>query len=345
MAHELLIDDGQAAMFYVDERPWHGLGTRLTAPPSSREAIEAARLDWSVVKVPLYVVGGTRIHELPHRFAILREDEIGRKHCHVFGIAGREYTPLQNREAFEFFDPLVQDARATYETAGALGHGERVWIQARLAGDFEVVSGDAVQRFLLLSNSHDGTSSVQVKLTPIRVVCNNTLTSALAKGRTIRVRHDRDVRDRLEHAKELLGVIEAQYLEIAALFRRMAEVRFNQDRAAKYFADVFPERATADANRQSLENRRWALHFYEHGRGNEAPKVRHTLWAAYNGVTELIDHRRPANQAVDYSKKRLRSVWYGAGAATKERALRLAEQMTTAEDDRPRRSVFQRLFT
>jgi phage/plasmid-like protein (TIGR03299 family) len=331
VAHELLIDDGQAAMFYVDKKPWHGLGTRLNAPPNSRDAIEAACLDWAVVKVPLYVVGGARIHELPHRFAILRENEIGQEDCHIFGIAGREYKPLQNREAFEFFDPLVQDGRATYETAGALGHGERVWIQARLAGDFEVVSGDAVQRFLLLSNSHDGTSSVQVKLTPIRVVCNNTLTAALAKGRAIRVRHDRDVRERLEHAKELLGVIEAQYLEITELFRRMAQVHFDQDRAAKYFADVFPERATADANRRSLENRRWALHFYEHGRGNEAPRVRHTLWAAYNGVTELVDHRKSRAVGPDVTPKRLGSIWFGAGATTKERALKLARELAGTE--------------
>ena len=87
MAHELLIENGRASMFYVDNPPWHGLGTRLAAPPTSREAIEAAGLDWTVAKVPLHIVGGTRLHELPDRFSLVREDLIGDPDCHVFGIA------------------------------------------------------------------------------------------------------------------------------------------------------------------------------------------------------------------------------------------------------------------
>jgi phage/plasmid-like protein (TIGR03299 family) len=106
--------------------------------------------------------------------------------------------PLQNVEAFEFFDPILGEGAATYETAGALGKGERVWILARLSGDFNVAGGDVIRRYLLLSNSHDGTSSLQVKITPVRVVCNNTLTLALSQGGTLRVRHDRDVKTALE---------------------------------------------------------------------------------------------------------------------------------------------------
>jgi hypothetical protein len=159
MAHELLIENGRASMFYVDNPPWHGLGTRLAAPPTSREAIEAAGLDWTVAKVPLHVVGGTRLHEFPDRFALLREDLIGDRDCHVFGIAGREYVPLQNRHAFDFFDPLVQEGHAWYVTAGALGRGERVWIQARLTGDLEVRRADESPQRL----AHGG--RIEVKLT------------------------------------------------------------------------------------------------------------------------------------------------------------------------------------
>jgi phage/plasmid-like protein (TIGR03299 family) len=283
-------------------------------------------LDWSVAKVPLYVAGGPRLHEVPDRFAIVREDRLGQPDCPVFGIAGRDYVPLQNTDAFAFFDPLVIDGQATYETAGALGNGERVWVQARLTGDeLEVASGDVVQRFLLLSNGHNGSSSVQVKLTPVRVVCNNTLTLALSRGLVIRIRHDEDMAERLAKAKELLGVVRREYDELAMLFRRLAAVELTRQRALEYFADVFPDRATADSTQRALRHRAWALHFYEHGRGNAAPRVRETLWAAYNGVTELVDHCR-ARAAADFTTKRLGSVWFGSGAAIKARALEVAEQ-------------------
>ncbi len=229
-------------MFYVDNPPWHGLGTRLAAPPTSREAIEAARLDWTVAKAPLYVVGGTRLHELPDRFAVLREDQIGHPDCHVFGIAGRGYAPLQNRHAFDFFDPLVQEGHASYVTAGALGKGERVWIQARLTGDLEIASGDRVKRFLLLSNSHDGTSSVQVKLTPVRVVCNNTLILALSDGCAINIRHDQDMAGRLEQAKALLGLVNHRYDEVARLFRRIAATELTRESCTQVLRGRLSER-------------------------------------------------------------------------------------------------------
>jgi phage/plasmid-like protein (TIGR03299 family) len=328
MAHQILIDDGRAALFYVNEVPWHGLGRRLPAPPSSGDAITAAGLDWTVVKVPLYVAGGPRLHEVPHRFALVREDKLGRADCPIFGIAGRAYVPLQNDEAFAFFDPLVQSGDVEYETAGALRDGRRVWILGRLTGEIEV-AGDTIQRYVLLSNSHDGRSSVQVLLTPIRVVCNNTLTLAIDRGTPIQVRHDADLNARLEQAKGLLRLVHAEYDEIATLFRRMSKIRLAEDRAIRYFAEVFPEGSTKESHRQSERLRRWARHFYRHGQGNRAPEVQETLWAAYNGVTELVDHARGSARAPDYSTTRLHSVWFGKGAATKQRALRVATEIVS----------------
>ena len=136
----------------VGEKPWHGLGTPLKHPPSSEAAIRAARLDWTVIKVPLYVAGNARLHELQDRFALVRQDKLGEPNCTAFGIVGPRYVPLQNLDAFAFFDRLVQDGHVSYETAGALGLGERVWIQARRDNDIEIVAGDHIQRFLLLSN-------------------------------------------------------------------------------------------------------------------------------------------------------------------------------------------------
>jgi len=319
-------------MFYVGEKPWHGLGTQLDRPPSSEEAIRSASLDWTVLKVPLYVAAQARLHQLPDRFALIREDKLGDAKCPTFGIVGRSYVPLQNGDAFKFFDPIVSDGEATYETAGALGRGERVWIQARLKNDIEVVTGDILQRFLLLSNTHDAKSSLQVKLTPIRVVCNNTLTVALSKGSSIRIRHDGDMEQRLARAKGLLGLVEKQYEGLAAVFRSMAFVKLGQSRANEYMAQVFPDPQRADKASWRLveDRRRWAMHFFHEGLGNEEPATRGTLWAAYNGVTEFVDHRKPTAHAPDFTSRRLHSIWFGAGAVVKQRALRIAGEWASA---------------
>jgi phage/plasmid-like protein (TIGR03299 family) len=324
MAHELLVENGKAAMFYVDGEPWHKLGTKLEAPPTSRQAIQAAKLDWNVAKMPLYVAGGTRLHELRDRFALVREDTLSRPDCTVFGIAGRDYVPLQNADAFEFFDPIVKSGQATYETAGALGRGERVWV---LAGDLCVTERDMTRKYLLLSNSHDGTSSLQVKLTPVRVVCNNTLTLALGQGGTFRVRHDKDIKEGLERTRTLLGLVQDTYSRLERLFQAMAKAKVEQAAAEQYLIDVFPDPQDGNdvtAAARVSNRRKCALYLFRHGRGNEDLTVHGTIWAAYNGVTELIDHRKSTPSGPDFTPRRLHSLWFGQGAAIKARALRLA---------------------
>ena len=178
MSHNLLMQNGQASMFYINEVPWHGLGTRLDKPATAHEAITAARLDWKVVKLPLFA-GSKRI-PVTDRFAVVRRTGDLIQHTDpVLGVVSHEYTPLQNQQAFQFFDPIVGQNAAIYHTAGALGKGERVWILAQLPGHIRVAGDDITEKYLLLSNSHDGKSSVTIKFTPVRVVCQNTLTLAL----------------------------------------------------------------------------------------------------------------------------------------------------------------------
>ncbi len=203
MAHNLEIENGEASMMYVGEEPWHGLGTKLESPASAAEAIEAAKLDWEVTKVPLYAASGRRRVALKNRFAVVRKDLLDKKQCKALGIVGSQYTPLQNREAFSFFDPIVGEKAAVYHTAGVLGNGERIWILAKLPEDIRVTDDDITNKFLLLSNSHDGTSAVQVKFTPIRVVCQNTLTQALKRGPTVWVAHTQNIHERLREAAEI----------------------------------------------------------------------------------------------------------------------------------------------
>lgn len=325
MAHEICIQDGRASIMYVGEVPWHGLGTRLDRPATSAEAIKAANLDWEVEKKLLIAVGGT-VMQPTGKYAVVRKDWWGRSDCPIFGIVGEEYTPLQNREAFAFFDSIVGEGEAIYHTAGALGQGERVWILAKLPGFIQVAGTDTTEKYLLLSNSHDGNSAVQIKFTPIRVVCNNTLTLALRQGPpALRVFHTKDIRKRLDQARYTLGLIKRGYEEIEEAFQNMARVEMDKQRLHKYFHQVFPEpnREDQDAAHEAESHRKWAAYFFEKGRGNDRPGVQGTLWAAYNGITEYVDHcrKRKSPQSDD---RRLNSIWFGEGAQIKARAFRVA---------------------
>ena len=153
---------------------------------------------------------------------------------------GKNYMPLQNLEAFSFFDPIVEKGKASYEVAGMVGQGERIWILAKMPDSIQITSRDTVHKYLLLSNSHDGNSSVQIKFTPYRVWCENMLTMALSRGPTMRVGHFLDLHARLENAELMLQKINRHYEEIENQFRKMLKVRMDEARLTKYVTLVFP---------------------------------------------------------------------------------------------------------
>ena len=325
MPHELEIRNGEASMFYLDEEPWHGLGTKLDHPATATEAIAMAKLDWSVRKVPLYAVEDDTAIPVTGKYGVIRNDLWGKKPCPVLGIVGRDYTPLQNAEAFTFFDPIVGQNAAVYHTAGVLRDGERVWMLAKLPSQIVVIGDDVADKYLLLSNSHDGQSAVQVKFTPVRVVCQNTLMLALSDGPIIRIAHTPNMQRRFEQARRLLGIVERGYGNLAATFRAMCKLSLDAAKLNEYLAEVFPAPADLEnekAVKRVEDSRLWSRYFFEQGKGNQLPGVRRTLWAAYNGVTEMIDHRR-IQQSAD---RRLDSVWFGGGYLTKAKALRVAKK-------------------
>lgn len=332
MGHNISIKNGSACMMYVDEEPWHGLGRKLKRPATAREAIQAAQLDYHVTTKPLIAInerGGAGPIHPTEWYAVVRDDFWNTKSCPIFGIVSEHYVPLQNSEAFEFFDPIVGEGAAVYHTAGALGEGERIWILAKLPEQIRVVGDDVVDKYLLLSNSHDGKGSVQIKFTPIRVVCQNTLTMALSDGPTIRVVHTGNLQLRLERARQMLGLVNTRYQQIEDDFKRLANTQIDQPRLEEYLRLVFPDPADSDnerAKNQARENRQLARHFFEEGAGNKAERVRGTLWAAYDGVTELIDHRG----IIGANERRLHSVWFGSGYITKARAFRVACEKAAA---------------
>lgn len=310
-------------MMYSVESPWHRLGTKVEGLATAAEALTAASLDWEVVKVPLYVKPHRNYQVVEKKFGIVRFDPHRPKHSPLLGLVGRSYVPLQNSEVFAWFDDIVGQGAAVYETAGALGVGERVWILAKLPDQIRVVGDDVADKYLLLSNSHDGSSGVQVKFTPIRVVCQNTLTMALSDGRGISVHHKASMDRRLKLAQSNLGIIKERFGEIEEGFKRMQKVQMTADRLDEYAKKVFPDPVEEEGDsalNRVLQARRGVAELFEVGRGNDWPGVKGTLWAAYNGVTQFIDYRLgPRTDAGG----RLGSICFGTGYLAKARAYRV----------------------
>jgi phage/plasmid-like protein (TIGR03299 family) len=319
MSHNLLIQNGQASMFYINEVPWHGLGTKLDKPATAQEAITAANLDWKVVKLPLFA--GSKHIPVPDRYAVVRRTgDLIQRTDPMLGVVSNEYTPLQNHQAFQFFDPIVGQDAAIYHTAGALGNGERVWILAKLPGEIRVVGDDITEKYLLLSNSHDGKSSVTIKFTPVRVVCQNTLTLALNDGSAWRVSHHSDIHQKLKQAHEMLGLINDRFADMEQSFHAMSRVKLNSNRLAEYLAAVYPDSTEPDKQALVQRDRSWSEFFFDQGKGNRMAGVAGSLWAGFNGITEWIDHRKTRQN----SNQRLNSAWFGESSRIKSRAFSIA---------------------
>src|ERR1051326_2621001 len=328
VAHQLHIQNDRTSMFFYGEAPWHGLGIELDSPATAAQAIEAANLNWEVVKIPLFLEDRKHRHPVPKKFGIVPKHRWGKEDCSVFGIVGSSYTPLQNREAFAFFDPIVGEGAAIYHTAGALGDGERVWILAKLPKSITVAKGDIADQYLLLSNSHDGTGSVQIKFTPIRVVCNNTLPMGLRSGPTIRVSHTRDLKERLEKARKTLALINTHYETIEAVFKAMVKIQIDEARLKLYLHLVFPDPADTEDKKALVRverDRTVAAECFRSGLGNTVKPVAGTLWAAYNGITEFVDHRTARSGRVH-----LEQIWFGDGYYLKARAFEFAKKQMLA---------------
>jgi len=329
MAHDICTRDGKVHMMYVGEVPWHGLGKPLGQPATSAEAIKAANLDWRVKKIELYAAEFGRRMVVEGTYGLVRDDLWRNEDadCPIFGLVSEAYTPVQNREAFAFFDSIVGEGAAVYHTAGALGDGERVWMLAKLPGHIQVIGEDVTDKYLLFTNDHRGEGAVRMKFTPVRVVCQNTLAMALKDGATVRIMHHRNVKEKLEAAKELLGLIDTRYTEIGESFRAMLRVPVNAKLLGQYLALVFPEpKDDREASRKRvMDARALPAHLFSEGQGNQSSGVAGTLWAAFNGVTELIDHQVPRNAwGAKANERRMVYAPLGGGASIKTRAYELA---------------------
>lgn len=245
MAHNLNFNSrtGKYSFFSVQHKAWHGLGQIVEEYPTSKEAIRHAGLDYEVEKSPLYTKGSgiVQIAEgivmedselvVPDNFATIRTDNNA-----VLGVVGKDYQIVQNREAFSFFDTIVGGGDGIlYETAGALGNGERIFITAKLPDYIRVGNGDDVtEKYIFLTTSHDGTGSITAAFTPIRIVCQNTLNASLRNmSNVVRIRHTSGAKQRLEDAHKVMGLANKMSKELEGIFNQWAKVKVNDAEVKK----------------------------------------------------------------------------------------------------------------
>ena len=314
MAHELEMINGQAQMAYRESQglPWHGLGVPVGDDMSPQQMMEAAGLDWSVEKGNTYINYNGEQKETGQQ-ALVRSSD-GK----ILTQVGPGWNPVQNSEAFEFFNDFVSTGDMVMDTAGSLKDGRLVWALADVRDGFEIFGGDAVKGYLLFSNPHVYGKSIDIKFVMERVVCNNTLSVALneAGQPAVRVNH-RSIFD-ADKVKEILGLSHNKVEKFKEAAEFLGSKNYDKEMLNRFMAKIFGESTREDRDLSRTAER--AIEVVENQPGDNFRPG--TWWNAYNAVTYLADHE--LGRSAD---TRMASAWFGSNAKRKVDALDLALEM------------------
>lgn len=314
MGHNLNFNQrtGKYSFFSVQEKAWHNLGQIVTDYPTSGEAIKFAGLDYEVAKAPLFTSGtgiienqhGTEIRdkeiEVPNYFANIRTDNNA-----VLGVVGKDYHIVQNRDAFAFFDAIVGGGEGIlYETAGALGNGERIFITAKLPDYIRVGKGeDITEKYIFLTTSHDGSGSITAAFTPIRIVCQNTLNASLrSMSNVVRIKHTSGAKQRLENAHKVMGLANTLSDQLQDIFNNWTKVKVSDTEVKKLIQlALCPNAETLDLLKKGKEDEvstvfkntvEDAFAYAMMSDTQQMDTTKGTLFGAYNAVTGYYQNVR-----------------------------------------------------
>ena len=281
------------SMFYVRETPWHGLGTKVLEAPASKDALQLAGLDWRVLQEPIY----TAMEELVDGYkANVRDSD--RK---VLGVVTDRYRVIQNDEAFAFTDELL-GAGVKYETAGSLQGGRKVWLLAHMPHEY-IISGERISPYLLFSNTHDGSGAIKVALTPIRVVCQNTLNLALANAkRSWSMIHTGDIKEKMQEAKDTLFLAENYMDELGKEFEALRMKKLTDKQVMEYIEILLP---IEDGSTPQQEKNMKRLREDMKVRYFDAPDLQGVGKNAYrfvNAVSDFATHAEPLRKTANYKE-------------------------------------------
>ena len=280
-------------MFYTREKPWHGLGTMVAEAPNSKDALRLAGLNWKVLQEPVY----TENKELVQGYkANVRDTD--RK---VLGVVTDRYKVIQNEEAFAFTDTLLGEG-VRYETAGSLQEGRRVWMLARLPREF-IIGGERISPYMVFSNTHDGSGAVKTALTPIRVVCNNTLNLALRTAkRSWSMIHTGDISGKIEEAKNTLLLADEYMTALGQELENLRKIKLSEKQVLDYIKILLPmEENYSLLQKRGVEKLRADMKM----RYFDAPDLKDVGNNGYrfvNAVSDFATHSTPRRKTANYKE-------------------------------------------
>lgn len=280
-------------MFYVRETPWHGLGTKVMEAPASEEALKIAGLDWKVLQEPIYTMGKEKIEG----FKVNVRDTDRR----VLGVVSDRYKIVQNQEAFSFTDELLGEG-VRYETAGSLQNGRKVWLLARMPHEY-IISGERITPYLVFFNSHDGSGAIKAALTPIRVVCQNTLNLALSTAkRSWSMIHTGNIQGKIQEARDTLFLAEKYMDSLGKEFESLRKKKLSDRQVQEYIEILLPiEDGSTPQQIRNMKRLREDLEM----RYYDAPDLKDLGNNGYrfvNAVSDFATHGNPLRRTANYKE-------------------------------------------
>jgi len=349
MAHNINFNEqtGAHSFFSVQEKAWHGLGQIVREYPTSKEALQFAGLDYTVEKRPVFTYDTENFKadeetgiktpeiEVPGYFATVRTDT-----DQVLGMVGKDYRIVQNVDAFTFFDSIVGGDGIMYETAGALGSGERIFITAKLPEYIRVGSDDLIEKYIFLTTSHDGSGSITAAFTPVRIVCQNTLSMALGNcSNVVKIRHTDSAQDRLKQAHKIMGISNTLTAQLNAIFNQWAKVRITDKQVLRLIQEAMsPSREVLENIRMGADDKLSTIFknvcdnaflYAMTSPTQQTDTTKGTLFGAYNAITGYYQNVRQYKTEED----KLDSILSGTGLLRSQTAFRLCEQFERHGED------------
>ena len=289
------------SMMYVREVPWHGLGTKVDEAPNSKEAIKLAGLDWNVNPTVIYDANGKEISGYK---ANMRDSDQS-----ILGIVSDRYQIVQNSEAFEFTDSLL-DEGVVYETAGSLRDGKQIWLLAKMPRT--TILGDDVDPYLCFTNSFDGSGAVRVCATPIRVVCNNTLNLALeTTKRSWSTRHVGDLAGKMHQAKVTLGLAQEYMKKLDEDADRLANTKLSDAEIESIVSFIFPIDYIKDTKRKIENTNKMRNDFMTCYMMPDIAQYRNTAYGLVNAASDMAGHMAPSRVTSNYAQNNWAKIMLG----------------------------------
>ena len=289
------------SMMYVREVPWHGLGTKVDEAPNSKEAIKLAGLDWNVNPTVIYDANGKEISGYK---ANMRDSDQS-----ILGIVSDRYQIVQNSEAFEFTDSLL-DEGVVYETAGSLRDGKQIWLLACMPST--TILGDDVDPYLCFTNTFDGSGAIKVCMTPVRVVCNNTLNLALeTTKRSWSTRHIGDLAGKLHQAKETLGLAQEYMKKLDEDADRLANTKLSDAEIESIVSFIFPIDYIKDTKRKIENTNKMRNDFMTCYMMPDIAQYRNTAYGLVNAASDMAGHMAPSRVTSNYAQNNWAKIMLG----------------------------------